>query len=246
MVMTAIIVEDEPVAYRRLKRMLVETFGEEVDVVAHFDSVQATAEYLHSTPHPDIIFLDIQLSDGSSFDLFDMADIESNIIFITAFDQYAIEAFRKNAVDYLLKPIKKAELIEAVERGDFSKAKAAKAVGAAISPYRERFLIRFGSRLFSIKTSEIAFIYSENKMSFFVQWDGKKVPSDFKLQDLEDMLDPASFFRANRQIILHVDSIAEMNSYSKSRIKITVQPPAPFEIIVSTETSRKFKTWLSG
>ena len=244
MKITAIICEDEAVAARRFKRLLEELEGFEVSVLAHFESVEETARFLLENEHPDVLFLDVHLNDGSSFELFDIVTITSSVIFTTAYDQFAVDAFRRNAADYLLKPIKSNELEEALQKVNTSTTNKALSNDQLEVGYKKRFLVRFGTRLFAVKTNEIAYIYSENKMSFFVLHSGKKIPSDFSMQDLESRLDPEKFFRANRQFIVHIDAIKEMTSYSKSRIKLDLEPPFSSDIIVSTETTRRFKEWL--
>jgi two-component system LytT family response regulator len=240
-----IIVEDEAIASRRLLRMLTEQQDFDVQVEGVFTSIQETATYLLENKHPEIIFLDIHVADGNSFELFNIINpIRSVIIFTTAYNEYATQAFRKNAVDYLLKPIKKEELQEALGKSKLTDISTQKNLKSAYKSFKNRFLIRLGSKIQIIKTSEIAYIYSENKLSYFVTHSSRKYPSDFKLQDLQDMLDPAFFFRANRQIILSLESIEEIFTYSKSRVKIKLNPRFKEEIVVSTETTPLFKQWL--
>ena len=242
---TVLIIEDEQVAFRRLQRLLEEVYDSELEVVGHCTGLDDAVDFLNANGQPDLILLDIQLNDGLGLDLYERVDVQCSVIFTTAFDQYAVDAFRKNAVDYLLKPIKKEELREAVERALNRNTQPPASQVYQATAYRSRFLIRFGSRLFAIKTEDIAYIYSENKLSFFILRNGKRIPSDTKLQELEDQLNPEEFFRVNRQFIVHFDSIHEMSAYSKSRIKILLDPPAPSDVVVSTETTRVFKEWLS-
>ena len=240
MKLSAIILEDEHFASKRLQRM-IEELTYDIKVIQIFESIEDTANYLLANDHPDMLFIDIHVADGNSFDLFEILEISSKVIFTTAYDQYAIEAFRKNATDYLLKPIVKNQLAEAIEKATPLDKKAQKFKS---SEYRNRFLIKFGSKLHSIKSSDIAYIFSKNKMSYFYTFDGKRIVSDYRLLDLETMLDPVIFFRANRQFIVHVDSIVSMLRHGASRIKLTLNPSIDEEIVISTDKTRLFKKWM--
>lgn len=240
MKLSAIILEDEHFASKRLQRM-IEELTHDIKVIHIFESIEDTANYLLSNDHPDMLFVDIHVADGNSFDLFEILDISSKVIFTTAYDKYAIEAFRKNATDYLLKPINKVQLAEAIEKATPIDGKSQ---NIKSSEFRNRFLIKFGSKLRSIKSSDIAYIFSKNKMSYFYTFDGQRIVSDYRLQDLETMLDPVTFFRANRQFIIHVDSIVKMLRHGASRIKLTLNPSIDKEIVISTDKTRLFKKWM--
>lgn len=243
--MKAIIVEDEAIAARRLQRLIKEVSDDTIEILNTFESVADTATYLLENEPPDLIFLDIQVADGNSFELFNIIpQIQSEIVFTTAYTEFAPQAFRKNALDYLLKPIKKSELQEAIKKKRRLSKTQIDGLRNNYTTYKNRFLIRFGAKIHVVKTEEIAYIYSANKISYFVLKDGKKTASDFRLQSLETMLDPVLFFRANRQIIIHIDSILEILTYSKSRVKIRLNPPYKEDIVVSSETTPKFKKWL--
>lgn len=242
--MNAIILEDEALASRRLKRMLDELFSGEVQVIETYESVRALAGYLEENEHPDLLFLDIMVADGNSFDLFDLVKVRSQVIFITAYNEFAAKAFRKNAVDYLMKPLKNEELKEAVEKVKPIDPSIIERIKLELEPYKQRFLIRFGNKLHSVRTQDISYIYSEDKLSFFVQRDGKRVAADLSMRDIMESLDPHLFFRANRQIILSINSIQNMIRYSRSRIKLILDPPFSQEIIVSTDTTPEFKKWM--
>lgn len=240
----AIILEDEAVAARRLRRMLDDTFSDGIEVIETYQAIADLAEYLLTNPHPDILFLDIRVADGNSFDLFDIVQVRSRVIFTTAYEEFAIQALRKNAADYLLKPIKKAELINAIERAKVSDEEEMERLRKELDPYKKRFLIRFGGKLHSVPTEEIAYVYSEEKLSFFRLKDGSRVPSDLRLQQVQDALDPQQFFRVNRQFIVHIEAIDKMLRYSRSRIDLKLEPPFPQDIIISTETTPRFKQWM--
>lgn len=241
MTMIAYILEDEKLAANRLIRLLKET-SPDVNVVEVFETVEDLARKLVNQRQPDILFLDIQVADGISMELFQIVNVVSKVIFITAYDTYAIEAFRKNATDYLLKPIKKAQLLEAIAK---ARPTQVEQLVSFSNEYKSRLLVKFGNKLTSLKTSEIAYIFSKNKISYFVTRNGDKLASDFKLQELENMLDPSVFSRANRQFIIHIDSIVSLHRHDASRLKLTLHPPIDQEIVVSTERSRTFKDWLN-
>jgi len=241
---TAIILEDEAIAARRLKRLLEELFPGEIEVIKTFEAVSDLSTYFDRHPQPDILFLDIMVADGNSFDLFDVVEVTSRVIFITAYDEHAIMAFQKNAVHYLLKPLKRPELEEAVRRLDSKNEGDLNELSKSISPFKERFLIRFASKLHSVTTNSIAYIYSEDKLSFFILKEGSRVPSDIPLQEIMEDLDPKSFYRLNRQFIAHIDSISKMVRHSRSRLRLELNPPSSQEVIISTENTPRFKKWM--
>lgn len=242
--LTAIILEDEAIASRRLKRMIHEICGDDVEVVATFQGLSDLGEYLLSHEHPDILFQDIMVADGNSFDLYDIVDVRSKVIFTTAYDEFAIQALRRNAMDYLLKPLKMEELSNAISRIQNLDTSSLKDLRREITPFKERFLIRFGNKLHSIATQDISYIYSEEKLSFFILKDGKRVASDYSLQVLQEELDPQKFFRVNRQFIVHIDSVSQILRFSRARLNLKLDPPFPQDIIISTENTPRFKEWI--
>ncbi len=243
--MKAIIVEDEPIAARRLKRLIAELPHHNIIITHTYDNIADTAAHLLANPHPDLLFLDIHVADGNSFELLNVVfPIKSDIIFTTAYNEYGPLAFRKNALDYLLKPIKIEELDDAINKKERLTRSELETLNEEFHEYKNRFLIRFGSKIHVVKTDEIAYIYSENKISYFVLHSGKKIPSDYSLQELERMLNPKYFFRVNRQLIVFIDAIHEILTYSKSRVKLKLLPNYEGNIVVSTETTPKFKFWL--
>lgn len=238
--MRAIILEDEQLAASRLRRMLKEV-APDVKIVSSFETIQETANYLNNNSDVDLLFLDIHVADGNSFELFEMVDVKGKIIFTTAYDKYAIEAFRKNATDYLLKPLKKEQLADAINKATpYTFNSNVKASGA----YKNRIMIKFMSKIHSLKTSELAYIFSKNKISYFFTNNEEKYASDYKLQDIEDLLDPSLFFRVNRQFIVHIDSIDKITKYQASRVKITLKPAIDEKIVISTDKTPLFKQWL--
>lgn len=238
--MKALILEDEQLASNRLKRMISEV-APDVEVIATFETIKDTVEYLLENSDVDIIFLDIHVADGNSFELFKVLDIKSNVIFTTAYDQYAIDSFRKNATDYLLKPLKKEQLAEAISK---AKPISQKLLNTMAPGYKKRIVIHFMSKLHSIKTEEIVYIFSKNKVSYFYTKDGQRYPSDYKMQDLEELLDPQYFFRANRQFIIHIDSVSSITKHRASRVKLSVEPPISEMIVVSTVKTPLLLKWL--
>jgi DNA-binding LytR/AlgR family response regulator len=252
--MRILIVEDEQPAQKRLKKIILEVVpqGEVLDCIS---SVESAVRWFRSNPMPELIFMDIQLADGNSFDIFREVQITAPIIFITAFDQYAIEAFKVNSIDYLLKPVNKESLQQAYDKLiQFKKslqpvpdyAEKLKALDNGVKNYKKRFAIRFGEHLKSVSTEDIAYFYTDNKINFLCTSDNRKYPLDFNLDQLETQLDPEQFFRINRQFIINIHAIAEMRAYTKARVNIKLNPPCPHETIVSVERSAAFKQWLGA
>lgn len=250
-----LIIEDEVAASKRLQKMISELMPE-AEIANSVTSITAAVDWFKSNSLPDLVFADIHLADGSSFEIFKQVKVQCPIIFTTAYDQYALEAFRQNSIHYLLKPVKKEELNEAIER--FRKMQAAKQSAAIdfekmlsiinkpAANYKERFIIRFGEHIKTIQITDIAYFYTESKANFAVLKDGKRYPVDHNLDELEHLVDPKNFFRINRQFIISYHSISEMITYSKSRVLVKLNPPTKFETIVSTERSSSFKAWLAG
>lgn len=249
--MKVIIIEDEETAARRLSKM-VQSIDKSVDVVAILDSVDASIEWISENKGEDIdlAFLDIQLADGNSFEIFEHVDFPCPVVFTTAYDEFALQAFKVNAIDYLLKPIKKDELKITLEKfiSKQEKQPGLDKIVQLLHPteYKTRFVIRLGRQIKLIRTSDIAYFFTESKLTYLHTFAGKKYPIDISLEKLIDLLDPTVFFRANRQFILNIDSIQDMYTYSKSRVKINTNPVSPHEIVVSTERSSRFKKWLAG
>ncbi len=249
--MRILIIEDEEPASNRLQKLLKEI---EPDAVLsdNIVSVSSAIKWFKENKLPDLIISDIQLSDGLSFEIFKAVEILCPVIFTTAYDQYAIEAFRVNSIDYLLKPIKKEELsfaiakfkkiIPAVQAIDINQI--LKTFSSITSAFKKRFVVRYGEHIKTITIEEVAFFYTEDKINFLTTKEGRRFAIDFNLDTLESMLDPKIFFRINRQYIISIQSITEMFAYSKSRVLIKLNPPAKHETIVSTERAAEFKHWL--
>jgi two-component system LytT family response regulator len=250
-----LIIEDEVAAAKRLHKLISELMPE-AEIVSSLASIESALQWFRANPQPELVFADIHLADGSSFEIFKQTNVTCPVIFTTAYDQYALQAFKQNSIHYLLKPVKKDELNEAVEK--FRKVHASKQtpeidfekmfsmIGKPAANYKERFIIRFGEHIKTIQVHDAAYFYTENKANYVVMKDGKRYPVDHNLDELEQLVDPKNFFRINRQFIIGYNSIAEMITYSKSRVLVKLNPPTKLETIVSTERSSSFKSWLAG
>lgn len=249
--MQVLIVEDEKYARISLQNLLLD-LEPGICIAAMLDSVTATVEWL-SKNSVDIIFLDIHLGDALCFDIFTKIHIKTPIIFTTAYDQYAINAFKVNSIDYLLKPIDKEELRSAL--GKYHMLKYPQHGNIEIlrksllekgdKSYQKRFIVKKGEKIASVKTEDIAYFEGEDRYVFLAKLDGSKYFVEYKLSELESLLDPDVFFRFNRSFIGHIDAIKEMTSVSKSRVKVTLEPQPKRPIIVSSENTRLFKQWLN-
>ncbi len=249
--MKILIIEDEDPAAKRLQKMLLE-IEPAAELSDNIVSVSSAIKWFKENKLPDLVIADIQLSDGLSFEIFKAVEVLCPVIFTTAYDQYAIEAFKVNSIDYLLKPIKNEELAAAVLK--FKKIKPAapaldiaqllKSFASPATDYKKRFVVRYGEHIKTINIEDVAFFYTEDKINFLTTKEGRRFTIDFNLDTLESMLDPKDFFRINRQYIIGIQSIAEMFAYTKSRVLIKLNPPAKHETIVSTERSAEFKLWL--
>jgi DNA-binding LytR/AlgR family response regulator len=250
--MNVIIIEDEKPAARRLGRLLAE-LGVEVSTMLH--SVDESIAWFQNHSHPDLIFLDIQLSDGLSFEIFDVVEVNSAIIFTTAFDEYALQAFKLNSIDYLLKPIDDEELEQAVK-----KYKNFKPAGQKISvdfndikkllvdplerEYKKRFTVKVGQHLKIVNADEVECFYSENKGTYAATSDGRNYLLDTTLEQLEEELSPKIFFRVSRKFYVNINHIKDIISYTNSRLQIKTNRFNEQEIIVSRERVKDFKLWL--
>ncbi|MFA5620384.1 MAG: LytTR family DNA-binding domain-containing protein [Weeksellaceae bacterium] len=245
--MNCIIIEDEKPAARYLMRMLQK---QGLEPAAVLNSVQEAVEWLRNNPDPDLIFLDIQLGDGVSFEIFEQIQPKSAIIFTTAYDEYALRAFKFNSIDYLLKPINESDLSGAIDKfrrnnraspWDLMQLKALLSQNFE-NPYRERFLVKVGANLKTIKTENIACFYAKEKATYLFS-EGREYPIESSLNDLESQLDPKIFFRISRNAIVNLKFIDKIISYSGSRFKLFVNRVEE-ELIVSRERVNNFKQWL--
>ncbi|MEP3210438.1 MAG: LytTR family DNA-binding domain-containing protein [Maribacter sp.] len=250
--MNVIIIEDEKPAARRLSRLL-EELDVQVSVMLH--SVEESINWFGTNEHPDLIFLDIQLSDGLSFEIFDVVEVKSAIVFTTAYDEYALQAFKLNSIDYLLKPIDDEELESAVKKYKALNAEPQKLaldfndikkllVNPVEREYKKRFTVKVGQHLKIINADEVECFYSENKGTYAATSDGRNYLLDTTLEHLETELEPKIFFRVSRKFYININHIKDIISYTNSRLQIKVNHFSEQEIIVSRERVRDFKLWL--
>lgn len=252
--MNVLIIEDEPLAASRIEKLVKELKPGSI-VLDKIDSVKRSVAWLKSKAIPDLILMDIQLADGISFQIFEQCEVKSPVIFTTAYDEYALKAFKVNSIDYILKPVDKDELAAAFRKFDsltsttvVSPQKMMESIGYAMQmltkKYKERFVIKVGEHLKSVEVSEILFFFSLEKTTFAQARDGRKYILDFTMDQLEGIIDPARFFRINRKYIIAVDSIHDMISYTNSRLKLVLKTSDDQDVIVARERVQEFKDWL--
>lgn len=266
--MKILIVEDESRAARRLEQLARQAL-EKASVVAEFyeplDSITTAIPFLQSAPELDLVFLDIQLADGLSFEIFDSVHLPVPVIFTTAFDEYAIRAFQLHSIDYLLKPIDEAQLERALDKffalktvfggaeKEFSISQGLETdklsallqtLSSTHQTYKSRFLVPTAQGFASVPTEDIAYFFSEHKVSWLMSTDGKKYALDFTMEQLVSMLNPRDFFRVNRQCITSFQAIQHIMSSFHGKLKLTLLPPAQEEVIIGREKAPMFKEWL--
>ena len=248
--MRILIIEDEMPAANRMIRLLQQLFpaGEFLE---RLDTVSRAVRWFGENSPPDLIFCDIQLADGISFEIFEKVKVTAPVIFTTAFDQYAIKAFQVNAIDYLLKPIDPAELEKAVDKFKSRQLKPALDIDVLRGllqlekkAFKSRFLVRFGEKIQSIAMEEVAFFFSEERVTFLQTKEGKKYVLDATLEQVESQIDPEVFFRINRKYLCRVDAVDEVLTYSNSRLKVKLKNCPDHDILISREKVGEFKEWL--
>lgn len=247
-----IIIEDERPSARRLDRML-QDLGIQTQAMLH--SVSESVAWFRNNEHPDLILLDIQLSDGISFEIFEQVEVKSAIIFTTAYDEYALKAFKLNSIDYLLKPIDPEELRTAIEKFRNNRSEASNVsvdierirkllINPLDKEYKKRFTIKLGQHIKVVETDQVECFYSEHKATYVYTTDRKNYLMDLSLETLNEMVDPADFYRVSRKFLIHRQAIADIISYTNSRLQIKLRHFNEMEIIVSREKVRDFKDWL--
>ncbi|MEA3479442.1 MAG: LytTR family DNA-binding domain-containing protein [Bacteroidota bacterium] len=249
----ALIVEDEKPAAEHLVRLLGES-EHEVKVLHKTDSISQTIAWLKSNPLPDIIFLDIQLADGLSFEIFKHLEIQCPVIFTTAFEEYAIRAFKLNSIDYLLKPIGIEELSFALGKfmGQTLQASPDSLLSNKVEtllqmlnhPYKSRFIVNVGPRIKFIESGHIKYFYSLEKSTYLLEDSGKSYDISYSLDQVETQLDPKLFFRISRKYIVSIEAIQEIITYSSSRLKLIIKDSDQEDILVSRSKINDFKSWL--
>ncbi len=246
-----IIVEDEMLAAKRLQRLLTEQ-EETFTVLAILDSVKNTAKWLANNPSPDLVFMDIQLGDGLSFEVFEIVEVACPVIFITAFNEYALEAFKLNSIAYLLKPITPDDLGQALAKYHtldriFSTSQQRQQVQAIknslLEGYKKRFMIKVGHHLKAVETTEAVCFFSRDKATYIKTFAGRNYPVDYTLEQVQEMVDPLRFYRVNRKYLVNIRAIDDIVSFANSRLELHL-PHQKEQIIVSRERVSDFKQWL--
>jgi len=250
--MNVLIIEDEPQAVQRLEKVIRELEPLWI-VLDKIDSVKGAVRWFQQNISIDLIFLDIQLADGLSFEIFEQVIVQAPVIFTTAYNEYALKAFKMNSIDYILKPVDKDELKSAIEK--FKKVtkpilqqtmleNIAQAMKMLTRTYKERFMIKTGEHLRSIETSSILYFFSQEKASFCHTNEGRSFILDFTLEQLEEMVDPLQYFRVNRQYLVSAAAIQDIISYTNSRLRLVLRNSTNKDIIVARERVQEFKDWL--
>jgi two-component system, LytTR family, response regulator LytT len=261
--MNVFIVEDEPLAVKKLQRLLNET-APDLHIVGTAGSIRASVEWLENNPAPDLIFLDIELSDGQSFEVFQRVPVKSPVIFTTSYDEFALKAFKVNSVDYLLKPLQRDDLAQAIEKYRNLKEQYVRdsspimssiesllqslsggaTGGGGTKEYRTRFLVKHLQKLVSVEVEDIAYFWSEGRINFFKVRSGQKYMVDYTLDEIEEMVSPKDWFRVSRQFIVSVPSVQEIHPFFNNRLKLHLLPKEPEDVFVSRERVNDFKIWL--
>jgi two-component system LytT family response regulator len=254
--MKVLIIEDEALAAKRIKKM-VQELDSSIEVVGTLDSIESSVQWLNSNEHPELILMDIELADGQSFEIFNKVDVKSTVIFTTAYDEFAIRAFKVNSIDYLLKPISAEDLKGGIDKyknlheqqnNPTSKFDLDSIVNALNkqqgTSFKRRFLVKQGQKFIPLETTEIAYFYTEDKVSFIRTFADQRFVVDHSLDELEGLLDPIHFFRANRQFIVSPKTLDGIHNHFNGKLKINLKPSLSDEVFVSRERAADFKNWL--
>lgn len=250
--MKALIIEDEHRAAARLKR-LISNLDTTIEVVDIIDSVEDAVNWFKLNSQPNLLFLDIHLADGLSFNIFEKVKIDCPIIFTTAYDDYALIAFKLNSIDYLLKPIDEEELKNAIEKFRNLSSNSTLDINSVIlalqkergeNQYKQRFLVKLGEQLKHVPVEKVAYFYFDEGYTYLATIDGKKLVVDYSLDQVSGLLNPKSFFRISRKVILHHQSISQIHTWFNSRLKLELTPNSKFEVLVSRDRVSEFKSWL--
>jgi len=246
-----LIIEDETPAANRIEKMLLET-NPSLKILAKLQSIQSAVAWFKSNPQPDLIILDIQLADGTSFEIFNQVKVESFVIFTTAYDEYAIRAFELNSIDYLLKPVEKEKLYASLEKFQYLQRKQnvtnvdalLEIIKGQKKEYKKHFLVNINQKIKSININDIAYFYSSDGSTYFKNINSVNYPLDYSLDQLESMLDPEMFFRLNRKYLASRDSLDKIYILSRSRIRTDLKPVAEEPVFVSNARAHEFRLWL--
>mgnify|MGYP006288445607 CR=1 FL=1 len=251
--MKVVIIEDEALAAERLT-MLVRRYDPEAEILAGLDSVAASVRWFEQHPPPDLCFMDIQLGDGLSFEIFEQTEVNCPVIFTTAYDEYALRAFKVHSIDYLLKPVDFRELSAAFRQFEAQQKPEAASMDGVLDAlqqmrsgqrYKDRFLVKSGSRLLPVSATDIAYFFHEEKITWLRLHNGRKYALDYSMEQLTELLDPTHFFRINRQYIVCLDAMQGISDYTNSRLKVSLPHlEKEEEVVVSRERVRAFRAWL--
>lgn len=258
--MKILIVEDEDLAVKKLTKTL-NAVDETAEIIGVADSIKSAVEWLGSNPPPDLILMDIELADGQSFEIFNLTEVKSPVVFTTSYDEYALKAFKVNSIDYLLKPVQKEDLESALSKykqmkklykdeaqptSEISIDNIVKELQQKLQPkeFRKRFLVKHAQKLVSIEIDEIAYFFSDGRLNFFKTYDNRKFVVDYTMDELEDMLDPDKYFRISRSFYVSVNSVDQIHDYFGNRLLLNLKPSVDKESIVSREKVTEFKKWM--
>ncbi|HMV10671.1 MAG TPA: LytTR family DNA-binding domain-containing protein [Cyclobacteriaceae bacterium] len=251
--MNVLIIEDEPLAVQRLET-LVGDIHPGANIVSRIDSVKKSVQWFKSNPSPDLVLMDIQLADGISFQIFEQCEVNAPVIFTTAYDEYALKAFKVNSIDYILKPVDKTDLanalrkLESLKNAQPTQTQLMQSITQAMQmltrKYKERFVIKVGEHLKTVDTKSILYFYSQEKTTFCHTSDNRNYILDYTLEQLETLVDPTDYFRANRKYLVGNNSIQDIISYTNSRLRLVLKNSQDNDIIVARERVQDFRLWL--
>jgi DNA-binding LytR/AlgR family response regulator len=251
--MNILIIEDEPQAAQRLEK-LVKNLIPEATISATLDSVKKAVQWLKSNASPDLALMDVQLADGISFQIFEQVEVKCPVIFTTAYDAYALKAFKVNSVDYILKPVDKDELGVALAKvarlagTESGTRQVLENIGLAVQmlmkKYKTRFVIKVGEHLRTIEVDDVRYFFSQDKATFCVTEDNRSLILDYTLEQLEEMIDPSQFFRISRKYLVRASAIQDIIAYTNSRLRLVIRGSQDNDIIVARERVQDFKNWL--
>lgn len=251
--MRILLIEDETQAARRLHQLITE-LDPTFNIIGQTDSVKSSVAWLQHNPMPELVFMDIQLGDGLSFEIFQQVEVTAPVIFTTAYDEYALKAFKVNSIDYILKPVDKAELGMALQKFKKLTGQAVQAnvilqnIGRVVEQltrkYKEQFVVKVGEHLRTIAVRDILYFYSQDKATFCRTHDNRSLILDYTLDQLQEVIDPGVFFRINRKYLVRSSAIADIISYTNSRLRLVLSGSTDRDIIVARERVQVFKDWL--
>jgi DNA-binding LytR/AlgR family response regulator len=249
--MKVLVIEDEKPASDKLKQLLKE-FNKSIVVLDTLETVEQSINWFSNNPTPDLIFMDIQLADGVCFEIFEEVTIETPVIFTTAYDEYALKAFKVNSIDYILKPVDAESVATAIrkfekvyQQADKMNDKLERLYEQLLHSYKTRFFVKIGPRYKSVQVEEIESFFINERCTFLKTRSGKNYDVDYSLEQLEKLVNPQYFFRINRNYLIHIDSITDILSYSTSRLKLKLKnDPDNEELIVSRDKIKEFKRWM--